>query len=96
MKYLFVFLTGLYCTESAYAQETTFIKDLSAFKEPAKTWRVAGAVSADLEKPNVLQANPGSGILVNQPDKKNKGADLFTSAEFGDMDLVSGNNKCFS
>ena len=87
MKYLIVFLTGLCCTGSIYAQETTFIKDLSAFKEPAKTWRVAGAVSADLEKPNVLQVSPGSGILVNQPDKKNKGADLFTIAEFGDMDL---------
>ena len=80
MRYLIVFLTGLCCTGSIYAQETTFIKDLSAFKEPAKTWRVAGAVSADLEKPNVFQVSPGSGILVNQPDKKTK-APIFSRSQ---------------
>ena len=87
MRYLFVLLITLGAGLSAFAQEVMVIKDLSAFKEPGKTWRVAGGVTADLDKPNALEASGGSGILVNQPDKKNKGADLFTINEYGDMDL---------
>ena len=87
MRYLFVLMITLGLSLPLAAQEVMVIKDLSAFKEPGKTWRMAGSVTADLNKPNVLATTSGSGILVNQPDKKNKGADLFTINEYGDMDL---------
>jgi hypothetical protein len=86
MRYLFLFVPFLLITAS-YAQEVTSIKDLTFFKEGGSTWKMAGEVVADLETPNVLHVKPGDGILVNIPDKKNKGKDLFTIAEFGDMDL---------
>ena len=61
--------------------------DLSAFKNPGKSWRMAVGVTADLNKPNILNISQGTGILVNLPDKKNHGIDLFTNAEYGDIDL---------
>ena len=45
------------------------LKDLSYFKDPGKSWKVAGNVFADLEKANVLEVKSGTGILVNQPEK---------------------------
>lgn len=62
------------------------LTDLSAFKNPGKSWRIAGDVNADLNKPNTLNISQGTGILVNLPVDKN-GADLFTNAEYGDIDL---------
>lgn len=81
---LVIFMTG-----SAYAQSPTQLglSDLSAFKSPSKSWQIAGSVQADLSKTNFLSLGNGSGILVNFPDKKNKGEDLFTLAEYGDIDL---------
>ena len=35
----------------------------------------------------MLTVANGTGVLVNLPDKKNKGADLFTNIEHGDADL---------
>lgn len=87
MRYLFALVICINSAGATYAQRVTPINDLSAFKEPAKTWRTVGAITTDLEKPNVFEVTEGSGILVNQPDKKNKGADIFTTAEFGDMDV---------
>lgn len=73
----------------SYAQSTSQIalSDLSAFKSPSKTWQIAGSVQADLSKTNFLTLGNGTGILVNFPDKKNKGEDLLTLAEYGDIDL---------
>jgi hypothetical protein len=68
-------------------QTSIDLTDLSAFRNPGKSWRMAGSVTADLEKPNILNVAPGSGILVNLPDKKNHGVDLVSNAEYGDMDL---------
>lgn len=68
-------------------QTVTDLNDLSAFKDPGKAWSIAGRVYADLEKPNVLKITPGSGIIVNLPDKKTHGVDLFTKDEYGDIDL---------
>lgn len=80
----------VFCTSSFHAttaQTITHLADLSAFKEPGKSWRLAGGVRADLNKPNVLNISSGSGILVNLPDKKSHGTDLFTREEYGDIDL---------
>jgi hypothetical protein len=87
MRYLFVILICFYIAPVTNAQEAILIGDLTAFRDAGKTWRLAGDVSADLEKPNVLSFTKGHKILVNLPDKKNKGEDLFTTQEFGDIDL---------
>ncbi len=63
------------------------LTDLSFFKNPSSSWRIAGAVRADLSKPNVLNIDPGSGVLLNYPDNNHKGEDLYTHTEYGDMDL---------
>ncbi len=61
--------------------------DLSPFKDPGKSWIIAGDVNADLNKANELSTSNGTGVLVNLPSKKVKGLDLFTNAEFGDVEL---------
>lgn len=61
--------------------------DLSPFKDPGKSWKIAGDVDADLSKTNVLSTSNGTGILVNLPSSKVKGLDLFTNADFGDLEL---------
>lgn len=63
------------------------LQDLSFFRDPGKTWQLAGEVRADLEKPNVLKPEKGTGILVNLPSKKQHGTDLLSAREHGDMDL---------
>ncbi|QNF35802.1 DUF1080 domain-containing protein [Adhaeribacter swui] len=60
------------------------LTDLSAFKNPGKTWQIVGDVSANLGKDNNLSTSKGTNVLVNLPDKKNHGADLYTTAEHGD------------
>lgn len=87
MKYLPTLIFCFVLVQTTRAQNTISLKDLTAFKDAGKTWKMAGAVTADLDKPNVLNLSPGSGILVNLPDKKNHGADLFTREVFGDLDL---------
>jgi hypothetical protein len=71
----------------AVGQTVVDLNDLSPFKDPGKTWTMAAHVTADLNKPNVLKLSPGSAILVNLPEKKTHGEDLFTREEFGDIDL---------
>lgn len=63
------------------------LDDLSSFKDPSKSWQIAGGVKADMNKPNVLDISKGTGILLNLPDKKNKGEDLYTLADYGDIDM---------
>ncbi|MEZ4829263.1 MAG: DUF1080 domain-containing protein [Bacteroidia bacterium] len=62
------------------------LNDLSAFKAQAANWQIAGDVTADLGKNEVLKTSPGSGILVNLPDDKNK-SNVFSVLEHGDMDM---------
>ncbi len=75
------------------------LNDLSAFRNPSKSWQIVAGVKADLSKPNALNFTNGSGVLLNLPDKKNKGEDLYTIAEYGDLDLemdymmASGSNS---
>ena len=87
-----LFLAGAICLGSSrfgFTQTASPIslQDLSAFKNPGKSWQVAGDVEASLDKDNVLQPVKGTGILVNLPNKKNYGSDLYTTAEYGDVDL---------
>ncbi|WP_229969495.1 3-keto-disaccharide hydrolase [Pontibacter harenae] len=73
---------------TAQAQTNTIpLKDFSAFQNPGKSWQIAGDVNTDLAKENKLSTSGGEGILVNTPTKRNKGKDLFTDFEHGDMDL---------
>lgn len=75
------------------------LNDLSAFRNPSKSWQIVSGVKADLGKPNALSFIQGSGVLLNLPDKRNKGEDLYTIAEYGDLDLemdymmASGSNS---
>ena len=70
-----------------YAQTITLLNDLTHFKDAGKTWKMAGHVMADLHKPNALNFSPGNDMLINLPDKKNHGIDLFTNAEYRDIDI---------
>jgi len=84
------FLAPLYlqAQTAATSQAGTMpLTNLSAFKNPSKTWQIAGDVSADLGKDNNLSTAKGTGVLVNLPDKKNHGEDLYTTAEHGDAEL---------
>ncbi|WP_165864762.1 3-keto-disaccharide hydrolase [Rufibacter latericius] len=63
------------------------LQDLSGFKNPGKSWQVAGNVVASLSEDNLLVPAKGGGILVNLPGKKVKGEDLYSNFEHGDMDL---------
>ena len=63
------------------------LADLASFKKSSPSWQIAGSVQADPGKSNFLNISKGSGILLNYPDEKNKGEDLFTQAEYGDIDL---------
>lgn len=79
-----------FCFTSVYslhAQTSFSLADLSNFKTPSASWHIAGDVKADLNNNNKLTYNNGSGILVNVPDEKNKGADLYSNLEHGDADL---------
>jgi hypothetical protein len=61
------------------------LKDLSAFKDPGKSWSVAGNVFADLNGENVLKVTKGDGILVNQSTEKKAGTDLYTVNQYGNV-----------
>lgn len=65
------------------------LNDLSAFTSATPNWRIVGAVRTDLGKPNTLQTEKGTGVLVSLPaEKKNSPArDLATTLQHGDADL---------
>ena len=84
----FAFAAGLAMMQAATAQTPLPLQDLSFFKTPGATWSVASAVKADLSKPGALIVTPGTGILVNNPAKE-KGVDLYTGMEHGDIDLLA-------
>ena len=63
------------------------LSDLSFFKKSSKSWQIVGSVQADLKKVNTLNFTKGSGVLLNSPEKKQKGEDLYSLEEYGDIDL---------
>ena len=80
--------TGISLAQSAEPQATAIpLDDLSAFQNPGKSWQIAGGVTAELDDENELETVDGKGVLVNEPSRRNKGKDLVTNAEYGDMDL---------
>jgi hypothetical protein len=82
--FLIICLTG---RVNAQTVTQVALADFSAFKTPSKSWQIAGSVQADISKTNILSLSNGTGIIVNFPDKRNKGEDLYTLAEYGDIDL---------
>ena len=67
------------------AQSIT-LTDLRAFRPTAANWRVAGGATVDRSRALALQAEPGSGVLVNSPTDAAKGH-LFTTMQHGDLDV---------
>jgi hypothetical protein len=85
----FVAFLSIFSLGSSYAQSVNQLNlaELSAFKSPSKSWQIVSSIQADLSRTNFLSFTEGTGILMNFPDKKNKGEDLYTLAEYGDIDL---------
>jgi len=53
-----------------HAQSTISFSDLSFWKNTGKSnWQIASDAKADLNKPEVLSIQSGTGILVNLPNK---------------------------
>ena len=75
----------LFCNRPGYAQTSLALNDLSAFKTTGKTWAIGADASADIAKAGSLSVTQGTGVLANLPGTN--GADLFTIAEYGDMDM---------
>src|SRR5687767_3997091 len=88
MKNIACFICSLLlCCLCGIAQDSLPLTDLSFFKQPSASWRIAGDVKADLNTANVLQASAGTGVLVNIPADKSPGADLYSNMEHGDADF---------
>ena len=62
------------------------LTDLTAFRPTAANWRVAGGATVDRGRALALQAEPGTGVLVNSPTDAAKGH-LFTTMQHGDLDV---------
>ena len=87
IAFLLIFGLGA-LSQAALAQTSNItLDDLSSFRDPAKSWQIAGDATAVLEKENTLETAKGKGVLVNNPSKKNPGKDLFSNFEHGDIDL---------
>ncbi len=69
---------------SVSAQLTLPLTDVSAFKNPSKTWSIVGNVSGSPKEAS-LKTQKGTGILVAVPGKQAGAADqLITQLEHGD------------
>lgn len=84
---LWLFGTALVSAQQLTEQSGIVLNDLSAFKDPGKTWSIAEKVIANLKNDNELKPTKGTGILVNISTSKIKGSDLFTNALHGNMIL---------
>lgn len=69
------------------AQHSLPLNDLSAFRNPGKTWQIAEDVSAEYATENFKKVKKGTGVLLNIPTKKEKGSDIYTTEEYGDVDI---------
>ena len=86
-KNILLLLASVVVAGSTYSQSQEInLQDLSAFKDPGKSWSIAGNVYAELDQPNELVIKEGTGVLVNQFEKE-KGQDLLTEEEYGNIDL---------
>ena len=80
------FLFGLPLDHLVAQNQELSLQDLSAFENPAESWKIAGSVTASLDSENEISFTEGTGVLVNDPVDHN-GRDLITNVEYGDIDL---------
>ena len=69
-KNLSLICLGMLFFISSVAQDSVTLNNLSFFRQPPASWRLAADVKADLNTNNVLMITDGAGVLVNLPDKK--------------------------
>lgn len=80
-------LAFMVLVQNSYSQSQDIsFQDLTAFKNPGKSWQTAGNVYADLDKTDKLDIKQGIGILVNDPGRRD-GQDLYTKNQYGSIDL---------
>jgi hypothetical protein len=84
---LLMFVACVISINRLSAQTNLPLADLSFFQSPGPSWKLAGDVRGSLTQKEVLTIAPGTGILVNLPDKNNPGKDLLSNLQHGDMDL---------
>ncbi|SHN37546.1 DUF1080 domain-containing protein [Chitinophaga sp. CF418] len=88
MGFLCLYGIGMAVAHPVSAQSGKLpLQDLSAFREPGQSWSITSDASAKLDNPHVLDAVAGTGVLFNMPDKKRPGKDLFSTQEYGDVDI---------
>lgn len=66
--------------------KTIDLNTLDGFKPVAKNWQIVGDVHVDQSKKRTFVSKPGTGILLNVPEKTMK-ENLFTAFEHGDMEI---------
>lgn len=86
-KVLWIFTAIIISPFLTRAQTVHEIGDLTAFNDPGASWKMAGSVQANFENEGEFILSPGNEILVNDLTKKKHGKDLYTAAEYGDMEL---------
>ncbi len=66
--------------------KTIDLNSLEGFKPVAKNWQIVGDVYVDQSKKRTFVSKPGTGILLNVPEKSMK-ENLFTAFEHGDIEI---------
>lgn len=77
--------TVLVSAQQVKDQSGIQLSDLSAFKDPGKTWSIAENTHASLKIDNELKVTKGVGVLVNIYTNKTPGTDLYTDAVYGNV-----------
>ncbi|WP_221390167.1 family 16 glycoside hydrolase [Dyadobacter sp. NIV53] len=85
----FLVLGLVVITQSAFAQQTIPLNDLSAFTNKSGNWKIVGNASADISRENVLTTTPGKGVLACIHEKGKYGAEyeLISNLKHGDLDI---------
>lgn len=80
---------GVVIAQTAYAQTTIPLDDLSAFTNKAANWSIVGDASVDISKVNVLNTKPGKGVLacLHEKGKYGNEYELVSNFKHGDLDL---------
>ncbi|MEW4571401.1 DUF1080 domain-containing protein [Tautonia sp. JC769] len=58
---------------------------LDAFRAPFGDWQIVGSAAINEDDPKHLRAEPGSGVLINDPPGRTR--NLETVREFGDVEI---------
>lgn len=65
---------------------TLNLNDMSSFRPVAKNWQIVEDVNVDQTKKRTFVSSPGTGVLLNTPEKTMK-ENLFTVFEHGDIEM---------